>query len=102
MRARAVLFFTLGAEGKRRERESPNPPVSGCKVHNSGGALKKAITPQGGGGAKIIMLSEMCFNFMRGALGGDGGVWDPTGSTIPHTNRPQFLKSGTPMTIGKV
>jgi len=25
-----------------------------------------------------------------GGLGGDGGVWDPTGSTIPHTSQPQF------------
>ncbi len=25
-----------------------------------------------------------------GDLGGDGGVWNPTGSTIPHTSQPQF------------
>ena len=30
-------------------------------------------------------------------MGGDGGVWDPTGSTISQTHRPQFLKSGTPI-----
>jgi len=66
------------------------------------GGVKKAITPQRGEGAKIIILFEMCFSFLRGALGGDGGVWDPTGSTVSHTSQPQFLKSGTPMTIGKV